>query len=289
MSKHLFRILFFLFCTGTIVLSLLNKEATDYRLVTFYHLDWFNAQLSYRIFSALFLFLLALVLLGLKSKILTSLVLSFLLIGSLDALLDLFGFGNHPSFFISIKQPIWSWISLAIAWICFGLHERKSIAFPIKWWKIPLALILATGFSFIKVIYLDDYIATAANDKHLDRQEIKSIAMNFGIELQAPNMLIPFFSTSCEHCHKAAKKIAISNQNGSLPPTLLVFSEDSLSVNWFLKTVDAAEIPHISIKHRKFISLAGHRFPSVFWIENNKSTQWVGGQFNNLALSKVCR
>lgn len=290
--KLALRITLFLSLTALAILSMLIGGTVETRLVYYYFLDWGMANYFYRIFILFALISAFLILFGSEKKWLKISVIFISLFILLDTLLYFSGFTEHRSLFYYSRYKVLFFIGLASLLVgMFFFVKQKGQSKSLKGWMIIASILASIGLSLIRVVYIEDWSMTPTNEKKIEINQIKDLAGDaVSKELDGNKILVAFLSTTCPHCYESATKMAISKKKNILPPTVLFFPEIQNAqekVTTFLEDTKLTGVPYVILPPRKFVETGGTRMPSIFLLENNESTQWIGSQFNNFVLSHI--
>lgn len=271
------------------IFSMLNGEAVEFKLVEIYHFNWLSAAIFYRVFILTTLFVSQATLFGynkLISKIFLGIIVSIITFDTLHVLIS-----NHaiPIFILNyFKWQSLPVILLTVASYIYFVAQIK-IHYPLKKGLILLLVVSSIGLSFIRIVYIDDWINASSNNKTLHLTQVKKLFNDNGVIISENNTLIPFFSTTCPFCRIAAKKMAISKQKKLLGTPYIVFPSSSKNIDEFLQSTGLKDNPYIVIDEQQFVALGGSSLPSIFEVSEKNSQQWVGEEFNNLVLWKLSK
>lgn len=281
------RILLFASLIILCVLSMLNGEMVELRIVKYFISDWVIAQLVYRIITLVILYSAFLILVGGASKLLKITTILSVGIILLDSLLNLAGYTDYYHIFLNYRYLAVSYSALAVAVISLFFFIKTRPSKKVKKWVLGVLILPVIGLSFIRVIYIEDWVTVAENEKQITLEEANKLLTDNDIPAVQDSLLLPFFTTSCPYCRAAAVKMSLSKQNGKLPNTVVVFPGDEERAQLFLKMTNLTGVDYITLEQKQFIELAGLRWPSVFFISKKESTQWIGGSFNNFCLNAI--
>ena len=267
------------------VFSMLIGEDVENRIVDLYFPNWLFATFLYRVFILIVLFLGFLALIGVKNnffKLITSIFIVFII---LDTVIAFFNSDIFESLFVMRFHQIISTIPiliLPIAWFFYlkGSGQIKQV----KKWVYVLFAILSIGLSFVKVVYVEDWSITPNNFQNITLAKAESLLKSNNINTIQKNVVLVFLSTECGHCRNAAKKLAISVKENILPQTVLIFPDSKKDAQHFMEINKLNGIPYFTMGLNDFIQLSGGKTPTIFKIDEKKSSQWVGAKFNNLVL-----
>lgn len=140
------------------------------------------------------------------------------------------------------------------------------------------SLILAFGASFYNPIYVDDYGVV--------KRENLSLDLNL-LETHFPNLIksnktvvLSFFTSTCPYCAMTAQNFIVNQNINKQPKTIVLFPSVKEDAEKFMKDNDS-NFDYALISDKEFTDNAGHRFPSVFLIQNGKVTHnWIGSEIN---------
>jgi thiol-disulfide isomerase/thioredoxin len=268
-------------------MSMLNGENVELFLVSEQFTSWYWACFVYRIFSISAIYFALIIAVGARNRLNKTVVLTFNLILVVDILLYLIKDSSYGGLVISKNNQVLI-ITLAALLLLssLGIFINKG-QHKIKAWVYILLLLPTIGISFTRIIYIDDFTYETSSKNNLNFSQLKQTLKNYNYEVDGKELLIPFFSTSCPHCKHSAQKLSISHELNLLPNTVIAFASDSSEVAEFMNTNKLNGIPYVILPIKEMQHLSGFRLPSIFHFSNEKSVQYLGQQFNNLALSKI--
>ncbi len=285
----LFRILI---CTALIILcisSMLIGATIEMRISELYISDWLSGMLFYRIFIGTTLYTAIVILFGANNKLIKISLITICSFIWIDTLYYITDNSHYLSLFIHPFQKALCYTIAGILTVC-ALIFIKNIQPELPKNKIYLLAIIPTiALSFIKVVYIEDWTNQPTNAKHINYETATQLTKSIDIKGQPKELLMPFFSTSCGYCRIAATKLAISMKNNTLPETCIVFPGSKEKAELFLKETKLTGIKYITVPSDSFVELAGRSLPSIFWITQDTSAHYLGGQFNNIVLSSISK
>lgn len=262
------------------------KEHAEIRIISLYIENWFYGQIIYRILIFSIIYLALLILLGAKNFVIKAslLIVSFFVIS--DTFIFFFTKNDYPALFIHPQHHVLSLVIIATLIITQIIYLKNKASKKLNTWVYGVLIIPTIAISFIRVVYLDDWLSTASNTKTISIEQANNIIAD---SHNYENILMPFFSTSCGFCKIAAIKIGVSNKNGTLPPTCVVLPSNKEKAKKFILETKLTDVKYVTIPTDTFTKYAGFEMPCVFYIDNTGSTQWIGEEFNNLILSNLAK
>lgn len=279
------RIILFLSLCSTAVLSMLIGTSVELRIANYYVSNWIAVGIIYRILIFTALYVGFCILAGAKNKGLKVGLLLFIGAVLIDILLSLAGHTEFHSLFIHPLYQVASYSSIAALFACSFVYLTTNKETGIKKWLYFALVIPTIALSFIKIIYRDDWMNVASNANELTlAQTSKMLALDENLQHE---ILVPFLSTGCSSCRLSATKMGVSYKNNVLPPTHLVFYQKEDEVQSFLNETGLQGLKFTVLPKDTFFKYSGFRLPSIFYVEKQQSTQWIGEQFNNVILYKL--
>lgn len=270
------------------ILSMLNQELVELRIVKYFISDWFTAQVSYRILIFSIIFCGLSIAIGASGKVIKTITVICSGFVLLDSLLFLGGMNQFGALFIHAPYQTLSLVTIGLlvgSLFLFVKYNKENR--NIKPWVYALLIVPTIGISFIRIVYIEDWTVKAENEKSITLDQANEILQANGLPVSKENLLLPFFSSSCPYCRVTAVKLSLSKENGKLPNTVIIFPDNKEYAIQFLKETHLTGTPFINLKKEQFIELAGVRWPTVFHITPQGSSQYIGGSFNNFVLSEV--
>lgn len=270
-----------------VVISLLNGENVELFLVSEQISSWYWAAIAYRIFSFLAIYMAFATAGGSKNRLIKSTLFIFTFISLIDVVLYFAKDSSYGGLIISKPNEALV-ITLVVLLLIssFGIFVDNK-RHKVKPWLYIILLAPTMGVSFIRIIYADDFMYRTTTKNEVNFSQLKKTLKNYNEEVAENDLLIPFFSTSCSHCKSSAQKLSISHDLNLLPKTVIAFASDSSSVIKFMNTYGLDDVPYVILPIEELLNISGIRLPSIFHFSNGKSAQYIGEQFNNLALSKI--
>ncbi len=209
-------------------------------------------------------------------------IYSFLLI-TISAL-GLWFFPKAVNAFASIS--FFTWISadvvvrlllfffLVFSWF-FVLSLFKKLSTSTK---LFLSVVLGIGCSFIRPIYVDDYVMNYSKNSSL-YPEILSYYTG-DTTLNDGYVVATFFTTSCTYCKTSATQLNITKQKNDKLKMIVCFPSTKNDVQQFFDQTNSS-FEYVLMEQNTFILQAGRAFPSVFLLKNGVvENHWVGSEIN---------
>lgn len=282
-NKWLFSLIGLYICS-TILFS---ADQSLFRIVEYFIPNWIYAPIIYRLYFVL-LITSSLLILFRKSKKIVILHIALLILPIIDTFLFIFGYKDYNLLF-SHTQNIYEITTLSILTIissAFIIRQLKHIKVKkSKKYIFPLVVIIAIATSFIKPVYIDDWIAPEVVSKEKNEM-ISELNDEFNIN-QNENAVYAFFTTTCPFCKMAALKLGINERNGKLPKTYIFFPSKKEDAEAFLKSNRLKNIQYFLVEDKTFLKYAGNSFPSIYFSSNEKTYHWTGSKFNYRALNLI--
>lgn len=267
-------------------------EWPEYRLVEQHLANWITAPILARIFVALKFFIGVSFLLNINPKnIFSKIFLGLLCISAFDLIWgavhpdavmaesysSIFGSGNILSFLILLLNFLG----------CIILIKRKvDTDLKFGWAKYLLCIICLSLPFILNPVFPEDF-----SDQSIPIEPKVSLAQ---LELNSDltkeeRILIAFFSTSCPHCIKAAKKISIAQKKSDTFPAVQVYflgSEEGVAYFFEESNTNFNYSIH---NPEDIIPLSGPSLPAFILFENGLGTmRYSGRTLNFFALNQLC-
>lgn len=160
------------------------------------------------------------------------------------------------------------------------------------WLKIMISLMLIVGYSSYYLITSNEFTELGGeyDVKYTDwnkyRNKLSQQKPQYASE---KDYTLCFFSTSCNHCNEAAKRLSVYRQLFPDKEILLVFFSKVKDVGFWesdevieeFLSRNHLELPYLKIKDYEAVSLGGNQFPAVVEMKDGKPYKhFVGPELN---------
>jgi thiol-disulfide isomerase/thioredoxin len=265
----------------------LGEDINDFIFVERFIPHWIWGSITLRLLTIVFFYSAYLLLIGHISKLSKKMLIFCAFFLSVDVFTSLFS--KSPFGYLFFPNIAWNWVALlwasAVVLIIFTL--RKDSKIKKKLW-VFLGIIPAIGLSFIRPVYAPDWTNSHSDDLSLSYNVADSLAQEAKIFLSDDEpIVLAFFTTGCPYCKLSSSRFGVAKRKQLLPKTLFIFPNTNEEIAIFLSKTENIYAKYLSIPSDEFLQLSGFTFPSVFLVEKDKSTHWVGGQVNNFAMQKM--
>ncbi len=274
-----------LICFG--IFASLGEDVKDFIFIEKFIPHWIAGSIILRFVPVAFFYSAFLILLHHQSILTRTLLIICIALLTFDLFVALFskspfGFLFFPNLDFKIAAFIWG----VSAFMAITLLKSKQ-RFAKKLW-IYLAIIPALGLSFIRPIYAPDWTIAYSTDLSISYAVADSLAKEANIILENDEpIVLAFFTASCPFCKICSSRFGVAHRKELLPQTLFLFPNTKEEITIFLSKTENYNAKFLSILNQDFFDFGGFTYPSVFLVEKDKSTHWIGGQVNNFAMHKM--
>lgn len=171
--------------------------------------------------------------------------------------------------------------------LIYRLKEWKT---PFRWLILCLAVMASTVAVFV-VSPPDNYTADYNPDQNL-QVELFDEALNEApldaLNLREGRKVICFFSTSCDYCQMAAKKLSLMQQFYGFPPENItfVFMGTEEGVTEFYEKTELARYGYVLYEDVvKLLKISNGNFPTIVFLDNGKVVHEYG--FRNMREEEI--
>lgn len=171
--------------------------------------------------------------------------------------------------------------------LIYRLKEWKT---PFRWLILCLAVMASTVAVFV-VSPPDNYTPDYNPDQNL-QVELFDEALNEApldvLNLREGRKVICFFSTSCDYCQMAAKKLSLMQQFYGFPPENItfVFMGTEEGVTEFYEKTELARYGYVLYEDVvKLLKISNGNFPTIVFLDNGKVVHEYG--FRNMREEEI--
>jgi hypothetical protein len=278
--------------------QLLPAEPLESRLVELSVANWSMAPWLLRIFIAIEMGIGLLLILNIDPKKRVTKIAGFVMVAMV---FDLFG-GNIDGLIAqdhAFARPfglpfVYATIVCVLFYIGVSIVQRKGKSLDLKWkWvkyvlfgiMLPLPFILYGIFDY----ELTDKTAVFSEPFTLSFLSESTRAEMDSSFLEGDH-LVAFFSTSCEHCKLAAKKVAITAKKFPDSPRPYVFFQGSEEAVAAFSEETYTTFNHLILEDRQefFETMHGLTVPYVFFVRDGMiKKRWKGHDLNYFVLANI--
>ena len=90
------------------------------------------------------------------------------------------------------------------------------------------------------------------------------------IDVEHGKHVIAFLSPSCEHCHIAARKMALMKRGDTTLPFFMIIGGIASDLTDFWKYTNAKNIPYMRLHRDPFLNYTGGVFPQILWVNDGQ-------------------
>ena len=178
-------------------------------------------------------------------------------------------------------------VLMALFLLIYRLKEWKT---PFRWLILCLAVMASTIAVFV-VSPPDNYTPDYNPDQNL-QVELFDEALNEApldvLNLREGRKVICFFSTSCDYCQMAAKKLSLMQQFYGFPPENItfVFMGTEEGVTEFYEKTELARYGYVLYEDVvKLLKISNGNFPTIVFLDNGKVVHEYG--FRNMREEEI--